>query len=263
MPGHDDIPQRRKQQRRKGKERDFKENGQRAGKADAENAQDQGRIKARIPVFGFAGRVRQQQRQEERPDIPGQPVAARIENDAQGHEPVAEACGHAAAYGSQPGQPPDTVNEAVVAGHVERQSQQTDDHSRTCSGKAFEKAPHIDEEHEAGQAPEHGPQIAPRQIGKLRLQTEHINIVGNDLEQHHEYGRQNAGQPDTLTQKMRRLAALAAAHEMGGHGRQRQQTADAQQGERGPDGTGHGHGGHVRGGVLAGHGCVHKRHARL
>ena len=58
-------------------------------------------------------------------------------------------------------------------------------------------------------------------------------------------------------------SALSAAHQMGTHGRQGKQAADAQQGKRVPDGTGHRHGSHVRRAGLTGHGRVHKVHAHL
>ena len=66
-----------------------------------------------------------------------------------------------------------------------------------------------------------------------------------------------------LQQQVRGARTLPAAHQMGAHGRQGKQAADAQQGKRVPDGTGHRHGSHVRRAGLTGHGRVYEVHAHL
>ena len=195
--------------------------------------------------------------------IPVLGIPAHVVDHAGGHEPVAQGRGHAAAHGPQLGQAQLAVDEHIVAGHVERQPQDADDHGRARAGIAFQKAAHIDEQHEARQAPEHGAQVTAAQAGKLLIQPEGLQMPGDDVKGGHQDGADDQREPDALPQQVRGARTLPAAHQMGAHGRQGKQAADAQQGKRVPDGTGHRHGSHVRRAGLTGHGRVYEVHAHL
>ena len=104
---------------------------QAAGQADAQDTENQGRVETRIVRGGTVPLARGAPGKQRRVDgvqIPILRVAAQIVEHGQGHEPVTERRGHAAAHRAQGGQAEFAVNQHIVAGHVEGQTQHADDH---------------------------------------------------------------------------------------------------------------------------------------
>ena len=107
MPGHGHRSQWGQQDGCHGKKRDFKEQRQSAGQADAQDTENQGRVETRIVRGGAVPLARGAPGKQMRVDgvqIPILRVAAQIVEHGQGHEPVTERRGHAAAHRAQGGQ---------------------------------------------------------------------------------------------------------------------------------------------------------------
>ncbi len=186
-----------------------------------------------------------------------------IDDHRQQHGPQHDGGGHAAADPAQFRHAEQAVDEDGVGRDVDRQPHEADHHGRHGVGEPLtEVAQHL-EQHEGGQPPQDGVQVAGGLGGHHGIHLHELQRQRAEIERHHGDGGDHQRQPEALVHRRAHLVPFAGAIELGDDGGECHDDALHQQDHRQPEAGGHRHGGQIDGADLSRHHGIDKVHGDL
>src|SRR5690606_36103781 len=155
------------------------------------------------------------------------------------------------------------VDEDVVGGNIDRQPDETYHHGGHGVGESLTEVAQNLEQHEGGQPPQDGMQIAGSLGGHDGVHVHELQGQRAEIERYHGDGSNHERQPEALMHGRADLFPFASPVELGDDGGERHYDALHQQYDRQPEAGGDRHGRQIHGADLPRHHGIDKVHGDL